>query len=99
VTTTFTSPWVPLAPVVHVIDVAETKVTGLQAIVPSATVMPSVKSVPVIVTSVPPAVEPTAGEIAVTVGTSTRAIREILRVVAFRVTQVVPSVRERIIPS
>ena len=62
---------VPAVPVgvVHVIDVAETTVTLVQAEPPTVTVEPLPKFVPVIVIDVPPAVEPDVGFNAVTVGT------------------------------
>jgi hypothetical protein len=61
---------VPAVPggVVHVIDVAETTVTLVQAEPPTVTVAPLTKFVPVIVIAVPPAVEPDVGLTEVTVG-------------------------------
>src|SRR4029079_10817033 len=56
------------AGVVAVIDVALATVTLVAAVPPTVTVAPVAKFVPVIVTFVTPAVDPVAGEIAVTVG-------------------------------
>ena len=67
VTTTSTAP-APCAPVTAVIDVEETTTTEVAGEPPRATVAPAAKPVPVIVTGVPPAVEPEAGEIEATVG-------------------------------
>ena len=68
VTTTFTSP-AACTPVTAVIDVAETLTTLVAATPPIVTELTvGVKPVPVIVTGVPPAVVPDAGEMAVTVG-------------------------------
>ena len=76
VTRTLAVPAVPVG-VVHVIDVAETTLTPVHAAPPTVTVAPAAKPVPVIVIDAPPAVEPEAGDTAVTVGglpglTSTR---------------------------
>ena len=67
VTTTFTAPaaW---AGVVAVIEVLFTTVTVLAAVLPSFTVAPDRKPLPVMVTVVPPLTDPELGEIAVTVG-------------------------------
>jgi hypothetical protein len=51
-----------------VIDVLLTTLTLVAAVPPSVTVAPDKKPVPVIVTAVPPAVVPDAGEVALTVG-------------------------------
>ena len=67
VTVTVTAPAVP-AGVVAVIDVALTTVTFVAAVEPNFTVAPVAKFVPVIVTLVPPATGPFAGDTPVTVG-------------------------------
>ena len=67
VTTMLAVPAVP-AGVVHVIDVAETTVTLVQADPPTVTAEPLAKFVPVIVIAVPPAVDPDVGLTEVTVG-------------------------------
>jgi hypothetical protein len=61
---------VPAVPggVVHVIDVAETTTTFVQAALPTVTVEALPRFVPVIVIAVPPAVEPDVGLTEVTVG-------------------------------
>jgi hypothetical protein len=51
-----------------VIDVAETTVTPDAGLAPKLTVSPPVKPVPVIVTALPPAVDPLFGLTLVTVG-------------------------------
>jgi hypothetical protein len=66
-TTTSFPPAVPDG-VVQVIEVEETTTTDVHEIPPMVTVAPVMKLVPVIVTEVPPAVEPEVGEILVTVG-------------------------------
>jgi heme/copper-type cytochrome/quinol oxidase subunit 2 len=53
---------------VAVIEVAEFTVTPVAACPPKETVLPAVKFVPVMVTVVPPAAGPEAGETALTVG-------------------------------
>ena len=53
---------------VTVIDVAETTLTPVPALPPNATVSPDAKPVPVIVTAVPPAAGPVAGESPLTAG-------------------------------
>ena len=53
---------------VAVIDVAELTVTPVPAFAPKATVSPAAKFVPVMVTAVPPAAAPEAGETPLTVG-------------------------------
>jgi len=70
VTTTATSPaaW---AGVVTVIVVGSTTFTPVPAVPPKVTVAPGTNPVPVMVTTVPPAVDPLSGEISVTVGGST----------------------------
>jgi hypothetical protein len=67
VTVTVTAPALP-AGVVAVIDVALTTTTLLAAALPNVTVAPATKFVPVIVTAVPPAVDPLFGLTLVTVG-------------------------------
>ena len=71
---------VPAVPVevVHVIDVAETTVTLVQAEPPTVTVEALPKFVPVIVTAVPPAVEPEVGDTAVTVGAGVTKVNRVL---------------------
>ena len=66
-TTTSFPPAVPDG-VVQVIEVEETTTTDVHELPPMVTVAPVMKLVPVIVTEVPPAVEPEVGEILVTVG-------------------------------
>ena len=61
------APAVP-AGVVQVMEVAETTTTLVQAAPPTVTPVAPVKLVPVSVMLVPPAVEPVAGETAVTAG-------------------------------
>lgn len=70
VTVTVTAPAAP-AGVVAVMVVAFTTVTPVAAVLPNLTVAPVAKFVPVIVTAVPPSVEPLAGDTLVTVGTAT----------------------------
>jgi hypothetical protein len=70
VTVTVTAPAVP-AGVVAVIEVLLTTVTFVAAAEPNVTVAPEAKLVPVIVTDVPPAVEPVLGLTPVTVGLTT----------------------------
>ena len=67
VTVTVAAPAVP-AGVVAVMDVLLTTTTLVAAVVPNFTVAPVAKLVPVIVTAVPPAVEPVFGDTLVTVG-------------------------------
>ena len=61
---------VPAVPagVVQVMEVAETTTTLVQAFPPTVTAVAPVKSVPVMVMLLPPAVEPLPGDTAVTVG-------------------------------
>jgi hypothetical protein len=68
VTVTVTAPAVP-AGVVAVIVVPFTTTTFVAAAAPNVTVAPAAKFVPVIVTDVPPNVEPLLGETLLTVGT------------------------------
>ena len=68
VTATSTTP-AACAPVVAVIVVSFTTVIPVAATPPRVTAVVPVKFVPVMVTLVPPAMLPTVGEIAVTVGT------------------------------
>src|SRR5262249_42702816 len=67
VTATLTAP-AACAVVVAVIEVALTNVTAVGALPPIKTEVAPVKLVPVMVTAVPPAMGPLAGEIPVTVG-------------------------------
>jgi hypothetical protein len=67
VTVTVTAPALP-AGVVAVIWVPLSTTTLVAAAPPTVTVAPVAKFVPVIVTAVPPAVDPLFGETAVTVG-------------------------------
>ena len=70
VTVTVTAPALP-AGVVAVMVVLFTKVTLVAAIPANVTVAPEAKFVPVMVTDVPPAVDPLLGETLVTVGGAT----------------------------
>ena len=70
VTVTVTAPAAP-AGVVAVIEVLLTTVTFVAAAEPNVTVAPEEKLVPVIVTDVPPAVDPVLGLTPVTVGLTT----------------------------
>jgi len=71
VTTTFTAP-AELAGVIAVIEVLLTRTTLVAATPPIVTeVTVGVKPVPVMVTAVPPAVVPVAGEMLMTVGVET----------------------------
>jgi hypothetical protein len=67
VTVTSTTPAVP-AGLIAVIEVGETTVTPVAALAPKSTAVAPVKPVPVIVTSVPPAVVPEVGLTPETVG-------------------------------
>jgi len=67
VTVTVTAPALP-AGVVAVIVVLLTTTTLVAAVLPNVTVAPEAKFVPVIVTAVPPEVEPLFGLILLTVG-------------------------------
>lgn len=67
VTVTLTGPTVP-AGVVAVMDVALATTTFVAAAAPNMTVAPEAKLVPVMVTTVPPPVEPKLGDTLVTVG-------------------------------
>lgn len=67
VTATVAAPAVP-AGVVAVMLVLLTTVTPVAAVPPNVTVAPAAKFVPVIVTAVPPAVDPLFGLTLVTVG-------------------------------
>jgi hypothetical protein len=67
VTTTLAAPGTP-GGVVAVIDVEPTRTTFVAATPANVTVAPAAKFVPVIVTVVPPAVEPTLGVTRVTLG-------------------------------
>jgi hypothetical protein len=70
VTVTVTAPALP-AGVVAVIVVLLTMTTLLAAVPPNVTVAPVAKFVPVIVTAVPPSVDPLFGLTLVTVGETT----------------------------
>jgi hypothetical protein len=70
VTVTVTAPALP-AGVLAVIDVLLTTTTLVPAAPPNVTVAPEAKLVPVIVTAVPPAVEPLFGLTLLTVGDAT----------------------------
>jgi hypothetical protein len=67
VTVTVTAPALP-AGVVAVMDVGLTTTTLVAAVLPNITVAPEAKLVPVIVTAVPPPVDPLLGLTVVTVG-------------------------------
>jgi hypothetical protein len=67
VTVTETAPALP-AGVVAVMVVLFTTTMLVAAVAPNVTVAPAAKLVPVIVTAVPPAVEPLFGDMLVTVG-------------------------------
>jgi hypothetical protein len=67
VTVTVTAPTLP-AGVVAVIVVLFTTTTFVAAVLPNVTVAPAAKFVPVIVTAVPPAVDPLFGATLLTVG-------------------------------
>ena len=67
VTTTFTAA-AECAGAVAVIDVLLTTFTPVADVLPNLTVAPDRKPVPVMVTAVPPAVVPVAGEIPLTFG-------------------------------
>jgi hypothetical protein len=69
VTVTVTGPALP-AGVVAVMDVLLPTTTLVAAVPPKVTVAPVAKFVPVIVTAVPPAVEPLFGDTLVTIGVS-----------------------------
>jgi hypothetical protein len=70
VTVTSTTPALP-AGAVAVIDVLEFTVTPVAALDPKSTAVAPVRSVPVIVTDVPPSVGPDVGDTAVTAGSAT----------------------------
>ena len=70
VTVTVTAPPLP-AGVMAVIVVLLTTFTLVAAALPKVTVAPATKFAPLIVTSVPPAVDPLLGETPVTVGGTT----------------------------
>ena len=67
VTVTVTAPALP-AGVVAVIEVLLTTTTLVAAVPPNVTVAPAAKFVPVIVTAVPPSVDPLLGLTLLTVG-------------------------------
>ena len=67
VTVTVTAPALP-AGVVAVIEVLLTTTTFVAAVLPSFTVAPAARFVPVIVTAVPPAGDPPLGATLLTVG-------------------------------
>jgi hypothetical protein len=68
VTVTVTAPALPAAGVVAVMVVLFTTTTLVAAVLPNVTVAPVAKFVPVIVTAVPPAVDPLVGDTLLTVG-------------------------------
>jgi hypothetical protein len=70
VTVTVTTPALA-AGVVAVMEVALTTTTLVAAVDPNFTVAPEAKFVPVMVTAVPPATGPLAGDTLVTVGVTT----------------------------
>jgi hypothetical protein len=70
VTVTVTAPALP-AGVVAVICVPFTTTTFVAAVPPNVTVAPAAKFVPVIVTAVPPPVDPLFGDTLLSVGTTT----------------------------
>jgi hypothetical protein len=70
VTVTVAAPTLP-AGVVPVIVVLFTTTTLVAAVPPNVTVAPAAKFVPVIVTAVPPAVDPLFGDTLLTVGITT----------------------------
>jgi hypothetical protein len=76
VTVTVTAPALP-AGVVAVIVVLLTTTTFVAAVPPNVTVAPAAKFVPVIVTAVPPAVDPLFGETLVTVGVGPDAAEKV----------------------
>src|SRR5690348_13635324 len=65
---TVTSTWPVPAGLVALSTVEDTNVTGVAAVPPNLTVAAAVKPVPVMVTTVPPAAGPDAGDTPVTVG-------------------------------
>ena len=67
VTVTPTAP-APPAGVVAVIDVLLTTTTFVAAVTPNVTVAPAEKFVPLIVTAVPPSIDPLFGDTLLTVG-------------------------------
>ena len=75
VTKTLALPAVPAA-VVQVADVAEATLTLVQAAPPTVMGVAPVKLVPVIVTTVPPAVEPELGLTEVTVGAAAELVNK-----------------------
>src|SRR5258706_1255790 len=79
VTTTATAPRA-CGGVVALIEVAFANVTLVAEIPPMVTVAPAANPVPVIVTGVPPAVGPVAGEIPVTVGAALVAAVTVIEV-------------------
>ena len=87
VTTTLFVPAVP-AGVIAVSEVALTKTTLVAALPPIVTVAPFTKPVPVIVTAVPPIVEPEFGVIEVTVGAAAKTGR------AMNTQKIIPKIRE-----
>ena len=72
-TTTSCAPALP-AGVVHVIEVADTKVTLVHAAPPTVTVAPARTLVPVIVIAVPPALVPDVPETLDTVGAAAKGV-------------------------
>ena len=82
VTTTSLAPTV-LAGAVAVIEVALTQVTPVAAMPPIVTVAPLTKPPPAMVTIVPPATSPLAGEILITVGVGRGGITPVTEVLPF----------------
>jgi hypothetical protein len=80
VITTSTGPAFVYAGVVAVIEVSSSTVTAVVEIPPKVTSVAPVKAVPVIITSVPPAVEPAAGEMLVKEGGVAAAAGTIRRI-------------------
>ena len=76
VTVTVTAP-AACAGVVAVIEVLLTTTTLVAAVPPNVTVAPAAKFVPVIVTAVPPSVEPLLGLTLLTVGTGPEAAEKV----------------------
>jgi hypothetical protein len=70
VTVTVTAPALTAAGVVAVMVVLFTTTTFVAAVPPNVTVAPAAKLVPVIVTAVPPAVDPLFGDTLLGVGTT-----------------------------
>jgi hypothetical protein len=82
VTRTFTTPGVTVAGELAVICVGESTVTPVPAVAPKATVEPVTNPVPVIVTDVPPTVEPDVGVIDVIAGVTALYVKRSPRTMA-----------------